>query len=40
MHLADGSISNFEIAKKSCLNISTINESIRAMFEKDLLNLE
>ena len=40
MHSADGSVSNFEIAKKSCLNISIINESIRAMFQKDLLDLE
>jgi aminopeptidase-like protein len=40
MHLADGSVSNFKIAKKSKLDISIVNEAIAAMFQKDLLELE
>ena len=39
MHLADGSISNFEIAKKSGIEITIINEAIAAMSQKDLLEL-
>ena len=37
MHLADGSISNFEISKKSDINIDILNEAITAMHQKDLL---
>ena len=40
MHLADGSISNFEISEISGLNISIINEAIGAMYQKDLLELK
>ena len=39
MHLADGSISNFDIAKKSNLDIKILNQAIAAMFQKDLLEL-
>ena len=39
-HLADGSVSNFEIAKKSKLDISIVNQAIAAMFQKDLMELE
>jgi len=40
MHLADGTISNFEISKKSKLDISVVNEAIAAMYQKDLLELK
>ena len=39
MHLADGSISNFEIAKRSKLDITVVNQAIAAMFQKNLLKL-
>ena len=39
MHLADGSISNFDIATKSNLDIKILNEAIAAMSQKDLLEL-
>lgn len=39
MHLADGSISNFDIAKKSKLDVNIVNQAIAAMFQKDLLEL-
>ena len=39
MHLADGSMSNFEISEISGLNITIINEAIGAMYQKDLLEL-
>ena len=39
MHLADGSISNFDIAKKSKFDINIVNQAIAAMFQKDLLEL-
>ena len=39
MHLADGSISNFDIAEKSNFDIKVLNEAIAAMFQKDLLEL-
>ena len=40
MHLADGTISNFQISEISGLEISIINESIGAMYQKDLLELK
>jgi len=40
MHLADGTVSNFEISKKSKLDISVVNEAIAAMYQKDLLELK
>ena len=40
MHLADGTVSNFEISKKSKLNITIVNEAIAAMYQKDLLELK
>ncbi len=40
MHLADGTVSNFDISKKSKLDISIINEGIAAMYQKDLLELK
>ena len=40
MHLADGSMSNFEISEISGLNITIINEAIGAMYQKDLLELK
>lgn len=39
MHLADGSLSNFEIAKKSGLDIYIVNEAIAAMLQKDIMEL-
>ena len=39
MHFADGSFSNFEIAKKSGIDISIINEAIALMYQKELLEL-
>ena len=39
MHLADGSNSNFDIAEKSGIEIVIINQSIEAMFQRDLLEL-
>ncbi len=39
MHLADGTISNFDIAKRSKLDISIVNEAIAAMYQKELLEL-
>ena len=39
MHLANGSISNFDIATKSNLDIKILNEAIAAMSQKDLLEL-
>jgi len=39
MHLADGSNSNFDIAKRSKLDIKIVNQAIEAMFQKDLLEL-
>lgn len=40
MHLADGTISNFEIAKRAKVDISIVNEAIAAMYQKDLLELK
>ena len=40
MHLADGTISNFEISKRSKLDISIVNEAIAAMYQKHLLELK
>ena len=40
MHLADGSVSNFEIAKRSKLDIAIVNEAIAAMYQKELLELK
>ena len=40
MHLADGSLSNFEIAKKSGLDIYVVNEAIAAMLQKDIMELQ
>jgi aminopeptidase-like protein len=40
MHLADGSISNFDIAKRSKLDITIVNQAIAAMLQKDLLELK
>ena len=40
MHYADGFNSNFEIAKKSGLDISIVNQSINAMYQKRLLKLK
>ena len=40
MHLADGTISNFEISKNSKLDILIVNEAIAAMYQKDLLELK
>lgn len=39
MHLADGSSSNFDIAKRSKLDIAILNQAIAAMFQKNLLEL-
>ena len=39
MHLADGSISNFEIAKRSGLPLDVINDSIEAFYQNYLLIL-
>ena len=39
MHLADGTISNFEIAERSDIDINIINESIAAMYQKGLVIL-
>ncbi len=40
MHLADGTLSNFEIAQKSNLNIQIINQSISALHQKRLIILK
>ena len=39
MHLADGSLSNFQIAEKSGLDITVVNESIAAMCQENLVEL-
>lgn len=39
MHLADGSNSNFDIAKKGKLDILVVNQAIVAMFKNDLLEI-
>jgi aminopeptidase-like protein len=39
MHLADGSLTNFEIAEKSGLPLTIVNESIAAMYQKKLVTL-
>ena len=39
MHLADGTLSNFGIAKRSKLDITIINEAIAAMYQKEILEL-
>ena len=39
MHLADGTHSNFEIAAKAGIDISTVNEAIDAMIQKEILYL-
>lgn len=39
MHLADGSRSNFEIAEKSGIEITVVNEAIGAFYKKKLLEL-
>ena len=40
MHLADGLNSNFQIAEKSGIDISIINEAIGSMYQKKLLGLK
>jgi aminopeptidase-like protein len=39
MHLADGTMSNFEIAARSGLSLTVVNESITAMHRKQLLTV-
>ena len=39
MHLADGSVSNFDIARKSKLDVGIVNQSIGVMFKNNLLEL-
>lgn len=39
MHLADGTISNFDISKKSGIDILTLNEAIALMADRDILEI-
>ncbi len=39
MHLADGSMSNFDIAERAGINLDIVNEAIATMYQKGLLKL-
>jgi aminopeptidase-like protein len=40
MHLADGSLSNFDIAERSGIYVGIVNDAIIAMYQKGLLGLK
>ena len=40
MHLADGKISNFDIAEKSGGHLDDVNKAIAIMYQKELVEIE